>query len=120
MHAAMAVLALGNVAVSGCRRFRMNAVFICRLLIGVAGGTDGLGRRGIVRECLDVVMTVSASERTVNRGLELRIVHMQADLLTVFILGQCRVAVTGQTVFVAHFRGPGRSFWRRHCHRREQ
>lgn len=120
MHVAVAILALGDVAVPCRRRLGVDAVFVCCLLIGVAGGADGLGRRGIVRKCLDVGVTVRASEGAVNGRLELGIVHMEADLLAVLILSKCWVVVTGQTIFVAHLRGLGRGFWRRQCRRREQ
>jgi hypothetical protein len=78
-------------------------MFVCRLLVGVARGADGLGRRGIVRECLDIGMTIHASERTVNRCLELGVIHMQVDLLPVLVLCKGGVIVTGQTIFVTHF-----------------
>src|SRR5208337_1874777 len=121
MHIAVAVLALGNVGVTLGGRFGVDAVLIRGLLVTVAGGANGLGWRRIVRDCFDIRVAICASEGTVYGRLELRIVHMQADLLPILVFRKRWVAMTGQTILVAQFRGfswPLRS--RRPCHRRQQ
>src|SRR5664279_4337566 len=91
------------------------------LLIGVTGRANRLGRRGIMRERLDVGVTIHACERaSVDGSLELRVVHVQADLLAVLVFRHSRVAMTGQTFFVAHFRGLGSGLGRGRRHRRKQ
>ena len=105
MHAAVTVLALGHIGVSRGRGLGVDAMIISRLLVGVTGGAYRLGRSWIVRESPDVGMAVGAAEHAVDRRLELRIVHMQADLLAVFVFGQGHIAVAGQTLVIAHLGG---------------
>ena len=102
VHVAVAVLALGHVGVAGCGSLGVDAVLVRCLLIGMASRADRLGWRRIVWKSLDVGVTIHASERTVDGSLELGVVHMQADLLPVLVFCQSRVAMTGQTIFVAH------------------
>ncbi len=105
VHAAVAVLALGDIHVAGGGRFGMNAAIVSSLLIGVAGGALGLGRRGLVGRALHIGVTVGAGEDAVRGSLELLVVDAQADLFAVLLLGHRRVVVAGQAVIVAHLRG---------------
>ncbi len=107
VNVAVAVLALGYVGIARCCGLGVDAVLVRSLLIGVAGGAHRLRRRGVVRKCLDVGVAVGATERTVDGRLELRVVHMQADLLAVLVFRQSGIAMTGQTIIVAHLRGFG-------------
>jgi hypothetical protein len=120
MHVAVAVLALGDVIVSRRCRLGVDAVLIRGLLVGMTGGTDRLGWNWIVRKRLNVGVAVRTSERIVYGRLEVRVVHVQADLIAVLVLCQGRVAVTGQAFLVAHFRRFGRAFRCGHRHGREQ
>ena len=66
VDAAVAVLALRDVGVAGRSGLGMDAMIVGGLLVGMAGGTDRLCRRGIVRERLDVGVTIGATENAVD------------------------------------------------------
>ena len=85
VHAAVAVLALGDVGVAGRRGLGVDTVIVGGLLVGMAGGAHRLRRRGIVREGLDVGVAIGAAEDAVDGGLELGVVDVQADLLAVLV-----------------------------------
>ena len=108
MHAAVAVLTLGDVGISRGRGLGVYAVVIGGLLIGMTGGAGRLGRCGIVRERLDVGVAIGAAKNAVDRRFELGIVDVQADLLAVFFLNEGRVAMASQALVVAHLGGFGR------------
>ena len=98
VYAAVAVLALGDVGIAGRRGLGVNAVVVSRLLVGMAGGADGLGRSGIVREGLDVGVAIGTAEDAVNATFKLGVIHMQADLLPVLVLGQSRIVMASEAL----------------------
>lgn len=97
----MAILALRNIGVAGRSRLGMNTVIVGGLLISMAGRAHGLGRRGIVGKCLDIFVTVGATEDTMDGGFELRIVHMQTDWFAVLVFGKTGIVMASQAVIIA-------------------
>lgn len=113
---AVAILALGDVGVARSSGFGMDALIVSRLLIAVAGCALGHGRRGFVRERLDVGVAIGAAEGAVNGRLKSSVIDVQTDLFAIFIFGQGGVIVTGQALIVTHL---GSSF-RLGCGHRER
>ena len=104
----MAVLAFRDVGVTCRSRLGMNAMVVGLLLVGVAADAYWLCGRGIVGERLDVFVTIGATEDAVYRGLELRVIHMQAELFAVLLFAESGIVMASQTVLVAHLgRGLG-------------
>ena len=68
VHAAVTVLALGHVGISGGCSFGVDAMIVSRLLVGVTGGAYRLGRSWIVGKGLDVGVAVGAAEHAVDRS----------------------------------------------------
>ncbi len=109
VHAAVAVLTLGDVGVAGGRRLRMDTAIVGGLLIGVTVGALGHHRRGIVRESLDVGVAIGAAKDAMGGGFELGVVDVEADLLSVLVFRESRIAMAGQALVVGHL---GRGFAR--------
>jgi len=83
----------------------VDAVIVGGLLVSVAGGADGLGRSWIVRDSSDVGVAIGATERAVNRRLELRVIDMQADLFAVLVFRETVIVMASQAVLIAHLGG---------------
>ena len=72
----------------------------------VASGAGDLFGRRVVHKALDVGVAIDATEEPAVEGmLQLVLIDEEADLLAVFVGGQGRIAMAGETVGVLDLRG---------------
>ena len=105
MNVAVAVLAFGDIAVARGGGLGVDAVIVSGLLVGVAGGANGLGRRALMRNTLDVGVAIGATEGTMDRRLEFGVIYMEADLLAVLVFRETGIIMASQTVVIAQLGG---------------
>ena len=101
MRATVAILTIRRCLCAWLRGLGMQTVRVCRLLVGMTLSTGHFLGRGFVHCTLHVIVTIHAGEEiAVSRMLQLARIHIQADLLAVYLCGQGGVRVTGKAVFV--------------------
>ena len=97
----MTVLAVGDgrLPILGC--LCVSTVGIGGLRVGMALSAGDLLRRSLMGQALYVFVAIHAAEhRAVDGMLQLVFVNIQADFPAVHVFRQCRIGVTGETVFV--------------------
>lgn len=106
MWTAMAVHASGSLAVASLHGLTVKAAIVGGLLVGMARRTGNLLWSGFVRGVLHVGVAIHAGKHAAVDGIfEGLGINMQADGLSVDVVGQRGVAVAGQAFLCSWFWG---------------
>ena len=98
----------GRLLITGLDCLGVITAVIGRLLVGVTGGAGNLRGSGFMRRGFYVGMAIDTAEHpAVNRILEFLLIHVEADLLAIYIGGHGRITVAGQAFFIGRLRGSG-------------
>lgn len=94
MNIAVATFAICSLCVAGSQCLSVDASFVLRLLVSVAGDAGRFGKTHFVGQALDVSMAINAGKHgTVNRRLE----SISMDVLAIH--HRC-ITVTGKTIVI--------------------
>lgn len=103
VRAAVAVFAIGG-GLAGLGRLGVLTMFVSCLFVGVAIDASRRPTQVLVLRIVGGFMTVDTGEkRAVNRVLEFGVIEIQADRLTIDLLGHGGIAVTGKAVLIGAF-----------------
>ena len=101
MHPTVTIFAIRRPSFAALASLRVRAVRVCVLRIRVTLHTRDLLRRSLMNQALYIRVTIHAGEhRGMNGMLKLGLIDIQADLLAALVLGQSRVGVASEAVFV--------------------
>ena len=105
VRATVAVDAGGSRSTAGLGRPGMHGAGVGLLGSFMASGAGDFLWRRVVDKALDVGVAIDASKQAaVNGMLQLVLIDEEADLLAVFVSGQGRIAVAGETVGILDLR----------------